>query len=386
MANVSRSDFYRILLPGAIAVVLIDIALRVIALTPDPAATPHTISLISRAIGLVEDPFRGVAIAFSVGFALYFIDPGYMTTAYRSGLPSTYVAELSRQKDLPDKYSTSIYFQLLNEHMPDNLRERSLLYGAFFRIGVLAIIMAMLIGVALPTLLLLYSISPQESSPLFRVLDPSGALGAQIAVGMAFITVLAWWWRRATEKRNHRDRDYDDRSKGANKPEWNLLDSHRFVAAAIFAIGGLGWLLAALLPIPASAGRWVVSIASAVSGLAWIGARLAGPLASWFAVVRAGQPYYRSQGSFQAVEQYAIDVAYVATGYLGLALIASELYLVQVLATLSLSITAMALSFVRKHERQQHGIYSNQRSWIASHWNLTEQLIRDQVAVDSDLN
>jgi uncharacterized protein YcaQ len=47
----------------------------------------------------------------------------------------------------------------------------------------------------------------------------------------------------------------------------------------------------------------------------------------------------------------------------------------QVAAASLLPLIGLSLAFVRKHERQQHGIYRNQNAWIEEHAGLVISLL-----------
>jgi hypothetical protein len=200
VSSLSRSDLYRIVFPGAIAAILAVYVLRVIALTPpETPVVQHYSALVAGGYQFIEDPLRGLAAAFAVGFVLYFLDPGYSTGAYRKNLPSDKVQEVAADYGYSDVDRRDVYFLLFNEHMPADLRERSLLYGAFFRIGFLGIILTHIASSALVVGILFYSTSQSELASLSDMSGPTA-----VAVGWGSVTAgigAVWVGRRWRTRR-----------------------------------------------------------------------------------------------------------------------------------------------------------------------------------------
>lgn len=364
MGNLSRFDLLRIVFPGAVATILATVALRLVALVPDatPILARHR-ELLVDGYTFLEDPFRGLAVAFALGYVLYFLDPGYQAGSYRRDLPSDHLSKVLEECGYPRADRRDVYFLLLNEHMPADLRERSLLYGAFFRIGFLSIMLTQLTSVLIVIGLLYVTTAAATEASLAAIFSPT-------AMGLTWssIGVLlggGWVFRRKRTKRDRRVR-----SEGA------FLDSGNGIALLIILVGAATLAIGMTHPeLGLSDGRLVVTVGLAVATSLWLGARLAGPLWEWAKAMVRGDPYYKPREDFSSDTELLLDYCLTVLVLASLTLMSNALGTVQLMLAAGLPLVALSLAFVRKHERQQHGIYRNQNAWIEEHLNLAVTLL-----------
>lgn len=378
MGGASRYDFYRILIPGALAVVLADLVGRVLLLTPNPMIQDQTLDQMKGFVALVEDPFRGAALAFTLGFLAYFLDPGYVTPEYRDRLPSARLGELLREWDRSDVEEKGLYFILLNEHMPDNVRERALLYGAFFRIGVQVILAAYLTATVMPLLILFISTAGVDRGSLgdhLTVTRPGKAVVLFVAVELGLLFL-----RRITiKRRSAADANEASPAEGGSIPRWARArgwararaDGPGFPALTIVVVGNGGWLVGTAIPsIQAGDGRSLVTTGVLCACVVWTMVRLVGPLGSWFHELWRGTEYIRSDKHYSRTGLFIVDGAFSSVALTGLLIMSGTMTSFQLTTIAGLLSVGILLAFTRKHERQQHGIYRNQRTWMEGNKEL----------------
>lgn len=343
----SRYDFYRILLPGAIMLGLVDVAIRLTTL----GAPADVKAQAANALQFVEDPVRGVVIAFAFGIGLYFTEPGYNAPQFFYRIPSTHLHNIltDRYPDEPDlaKHSVSLYFRALDELVPDGLRERALLYGAFYRIGFQSIFFTLALAAALPACIVMVG----GAQPRSDWVDPGAAawlmLGAPMLVGTAaFVSALL----------------------PSRHPYARRLGG-RFVSVVILAMAtsAISWWTF----VHPDAGPsflfknsdWVVGVATALHLTAWCLLRLRGPIRPFLRSLwvskstRPDRPHSDAQIAL-------LDFSVVLPALSGLLVLGSEIDLAQILGVCALGTIALLLSAAKKHERRLAGIYANQNRWL----------------------
>jgi hypothetical protein len=182
----SRFDFYRILLPGALLVGLFDIVIRVIGATPGSQDWSDLIGVAE----FLEDPLRGLVAAFGAGIVLYFIEPGNSAPQYYQDIPSQHLWRRMHEEGVTGG-NISMFFRASDEFMPEALRSRALLYGAFYRIGFQVVVFTLLAASVLP--LLIATLSRQDSAGPWHA--PGGTrlgfwfVGVLVAVGTIVIAM-----------------------------------------------------------------------------------------------------------------------------------------------------------------------------------------------------
>jgi hypothetical protein len=334
VSGLSRNDFFRMLLPGAAVVFLLDLAARIVAL--HPAAPFNVAQALPK---FLEGPLRGLAAAFGIGFVLYFLDPGYGAPQFYQGIPSTHLKGLLERRGIKAD-AVSLYFRAMDELLPETLRERALLYGALYRIGFQLVLYTILVAGLLPTTILL----------LFRRLPPLtyGRPTPVLWVSWAAVTVAIMipFCKRAIS------------GKSISPGPGILAAAAINVSASILAWVNLPFSFIPRVPPVAL----VTTVTLAVFG-AWMVVRLVGPLNIWLRHLE-GRLDAKPDRPHSPIQIAALDGSIAATSLTGLVVLWPILAPAQVAATSALLCTGLTLSYLRKHERQLSGIYRNQRQWL----------------------
>lgn len=358
MGQFSPSDAYRIFIPGAVVVVLTVFSLRVVQLTPRPE-DQSLLDGVNSLISYIETPANATVLAITIGFVLFFLDPAYRTSGYMIGLPSNHLKERLQSEGWETRGAANIYFKLLNEDMPTVLRQRALTFGAFFRIGVLIVLATLLVGVLLPVALL-GVIGTSRGSPVTAIVPPTtlGLLGFAIVGGLTAVFL----YRRFTVKQE------GTASVASYDVTYVRVLNSTWTPVVIVGISGVvPWLLIGLTRI-GGAGSHIVFASAVASTVVWLVVRLMGPVGSVFISIRSREPAYYRNDHYAPRTEFCLDAAYAASGLVGVVVVSPVLAPVQTIAIMSMIGLGLALSFLRKHERQQHGVYRNQNAWIDRHW------------------
>lgn len=351
MGGSSRFDTLRVLLPGAVLITLVDLGARLIASMT--VVRPSASGLVDAAqafVDLVEDPFRGIVVAFGLGLILYFVNPAYATPQYWKDIPSEHVKQKADKDGLQNVDATGLYFLALNELMPTALRDRVLLYGQMYRIGFETVFYALLtvVATAVSALVIVGSsrsaFSLNQSAWIFLVL-----LVIELALFAFRLEVL-------------RKEDLVRQAKSIAK--WTFAVPVSLIVLLAFG----GWV--GLTVWPDKTGTVVIVLSATAAGAIWTLLRLKGR--DWwpyiiFPIGRGTRPY-RTTDAHSPFELLVLDAAFVTPWLFLMAGSSSALSVVHVGAPVALTMVALFLSHLRKYERQNHGVYRNQRLWIDLNW------------------
>lgn len=339
MGGSSRFDTLRILLPGAILITLVDFGARLTAsATATRASSEGFVRTAQSFVDFVEDPFRGIVLAFGMGLVLYFVNPAYATPQYWKGIPSEVVVEKVKEADFQGVSGTDLYFLALNELMPVALRDRALLYGQMYRIGFEMVFYALLTAVATATSAL---VVVGGSVSDFRVTTGGWML---LAVLILEAGVFMFRMNRASPHL----------SKWSYQIPVSLL--------ALIPVGG--WF--AMSRLPETTGTLILVSSSVGAAAVWTLLRLKG--GAWPSYVtsptRRGTSPFRTADPHSAFEILVLDIAFVVPWLLLMAGSGEALTLLHLGSPILLTAAALLLSHLRKYERQNHGVYRNQKLWI----------------------
>lgn len=341
----SRYDFYRIVLPGAIMVGLLDLAIRLTAMASEGDIKEQS----RRALDFVEDPIRGLVLAFAFGICLYFTEPGYNAPQFFYRIPSSHFHSLlsKRVPSDPDlvKKALSLYFRALDELVPDSLQERALLYGAFYRIGFQTIFFTLAVASSLPlAIVALGGVDPpaEWSSP---------GLGTWLVVAIPVVVGSAGLVAARLPARH---------------PQARRLGWRFTLGLGLLATGTtLGWI-SYTSPDTAEGLVNPEAVVSALTGLQlgiWALLRLRGPIKPFVRSLwvpqshRPDRPHSDAQIAF-------LDLSAFAPAAAGLLVLRPSIEFLQVVGVCLLGAIALLLSSAKKHERRLAGIYSNQNAWL----------------------
>ncbi len=346
MSGLSRYDFFRMLLPGAAVVFLLDVAARIIALHP---SAPFNV-----AQGLpkfLEDPLRGLAAAFGIGLVLYFFDPGYGAPQFYKGIPSTHLKKLLQGRGMTAD-ALSLYFRAMDELMPETFRERAYLYGALYRIGFQLVLYTLLVASLLPTTILL----------LFRRLPPltygRPAPILWLSWGAVIVTVIGPFIRQVIT------------------PKPKFPGRGVLLAASIMAgLSIVAWVNLPLSFIPRVPPVGLATTVTLLAVGAWLIVRLVGPLGMWFKHIRNELGGAKPDKPHSPIEIFAFDSSVAVAGLVGLVVLWPVLAAAQVAAISALLCVGLTLSYFRKYERQLSGIYRNQCRWLDAKLDSVLQLL-----------
>jgi len=332
------------LLPGAAVVVLLDVVARIIALHP---VAPF---IVAQSLpGFLENPLRGLAAAFGIGLVLYFLDPGYGAPQFYKDIPSTHLKKLLESRGV-EAHALSLYFRAMDELMASPFRERSLLYGALYRIGFQVVLYTLLVASLLPTTILL----------LFRRLPPltygRPAPILWLSWGAVLVTVLCPFIRQriAAEPKFPR--------KGVS-----------LTASSMAALIIVAWVNLPLSFVPTVPPIWLATTVTFLAVAVWLILRLVGPLSMWLNYVRLGGA--KPDTPHPPIEIFAYDSSVAVAGLVGLVVLWPVLAPAQVVATSALLCVGLTLSYFRKYERQLSGIYHNQNEWLDAKLDSVLQLL-----------
>ncbi len=336
----SRFDFYRILLPGALFIGLIDIVIRVIAATPGP----HDWSDLTRVASFVEDPLRGLVLAFGVGVILYFIEPGNSAPQYYQGIPSQHLWTRMRKEGVTGS-NVSMFFAASDDFMPEALRSRALLYGAFYRIGFQVVVFTLLAAGVLPFLIV--TLSRHDGSGPWHLAGGTRLGFWLVGVSVAVATIVV-----ATNTGRKTNRAIGKLWVGAITMV--LLNS---AAWANFA----GQVTEEWTQWPNS--YWLLAGVTTLTSAAWFLLRLRGPLRPFFRHLRKGGG--RKPDRPHTAGQIALlDCAMSSHGFAGLLALDGKVSPAQFGAVVGMLTISLIVSLVKKYETRLAGIYKNQNEWI----------------------
>lgn len=351
--GLSRYDFLRIVLPGAIILFLTDALLRVLVVERD-GSNDRLVELMTS----LEDPLIGLAVAFGIGLCLYFVDPAVHSAIYFRNIPSTHLRTKLHKAGIQTN-ALSLFFVASDALMPAEMRERALLFGAFFRVGFQATLLTIATGAILPALLLVRSLDQfaparvdWERPEILVVVSVVSALA--LGAGMGLL------------------RDVRKKKKVAMPIIAVLLP---------FLVSSFLWvnLVTGVLPRSARAAHWQLA-ATLCMLLPWLLLRTLGPLRPRF--TRWGSYYLRGEKSQgRSDKPYpdgvnpVLDVLVAINAGIGLVVLSNALNAGQILGTGTLILIGLMLSLTRKHEKQLQGIYSNQNYWIDSQFEAILELV-----------
>jgi hypothetical protein len=357
----SSFDILRFVVPGGIVVVLSELTLRVVS------------GDISASV-FVDDVGIAIFLAFGSGVVLYFIDIAYATPQFWRGIPSQYFQEQAIKSGIPEKLATEkslgIFLTEIEQRAP-RLHQRSLLFGALYRIGFQLIFFSMVAAVGLPVLLL--STDSLMNAETLGTADPVKLAWILLSTSVLLVVALL-----RTFKPFLRDSDTPRGKKILRSP---LLVSEiapegvRPVVIACSTVGVLGWLIGwsmvvgdrhvfgLAIPDEPSEGRWLIAGTSALAIVIWAFVRLVGPLSAWWSYLRtpgARKPDRPHSGS----QVDSLDASIAIGPVVALFLVGDSLAIGQIATISGLLAGALWLAHLRKYERQLSGIYRNQRDWL----------------------
>lgn len=140
MSGFTLFETLRIFLPGALGVLVLDLALR-FSFGPDPVSADGGVRAM---VNTLQSPLVGVFVAVFIGLALYLLDLPAKSRLYREGdparriqVPSAALADSLKGTPLGEypKY-LSLYFLLSDRYLPDELHKRIYLFGSLYRVYV----------------------------------------------------------------------------------------------------------------------------------------------------------------------------------------------------------------------------------------------------------
>lgn len=357
----SSFDFLRLLIPGGIVVVLSELSLRVVG-------GDITTSVF------VDDVGIAVFSAFGSGVVLYFIDVAYATPQFWRGIPSQYFEERAIENGIPERLAREkalgIFLAEIEQRAP-SLHQRSLLFGALYRIGFQLVFFSLAAGVALPVLLL--STESLAAPKTLGTTDPIKI--AWVLVGGSVLLVVALL---RTFKPILRDERFSSGQKILRSPLLIREIAPKGVRAVVLtcsACGVLGWLAGwsmiiggrhvagVAIPNEPTLGRWLITGTTVVALFLWAFVRLVGPFGTWWSYIRtpgARKPDRPHSGS----QVDSLDASAAIGPVVALFLVADSLTVGQVSVVSVLIAIALWLAHLGKYERQLSGIYRNQRDWL----------------------
>lgn len=346
MAGLTRFDFFRMFLPGAIGLFIFDIVLRVV--------TPETdsVSTLAKVLRTMEDPLTGLALAFALGLCLYFIDFPYAAPQFFEDIPSTHLRSKLIADGLSGRDSLSLFFRASDGKMPEQMRERALLYGAIYRVGLHLVVFSLGAAGMIPALVL--AAGEPSYAGVHGGIDILALLGSAAAVPI--VLPFARWGLRKK------------RPPGPERVPLLFL--------------GLPTLFVCLLWLNyahdywsewADHPRWFL-FAHGVLVSAWLFFRIMGPpdvrIAHW-----RGESKTHPDSPFRPITYAALDGLLAVGALTGLVLVSGELDTAQLTASAALLVAGLLLAFNRKYERQLRGIYRNQNYWIDAEFDNIKTLL-----------
>lgn len=336
--SVTRFDLYRIIIPGALSLGFAVVALRILAMG---AEAPQ--EGLSAFIAFLEDPLRAFVLAFAVGLLAYFIDPGYAMPEFWERMPSIEVRKILIEHDprfqgYADNRFVGFYMLIFSDLLPDELRDRALLFGALFRVGVHAILGSLLTAVALPVVLLAIDSSDGK-------VTISLTLEYLPVPLIALLVTLIMVMRRAMIE-----------EQGSKKRPVMLT--------LVLIASGVGpWVFLAFVDRPHVL-WWIAALGAAFTVGLWLAARFGGRIGPYAKYLVSAQPYGRPREGYARHWVFALDGTLALGTYAGVYALGPSITMGQQVGIVGLVIFGLLFSFFRKHERQQHGIYRNQVGWV----------------------
>lgn len=350
--SLTRFDLYRIIIPGALSLGFAVIALRLLS--------------IGEGVGqqgfpefgeFLEDPLRAFVLAFGVGLLAYFVDPGYAMPEFWEGIPSAKLREVlveqdGRFEDIPQQRFVGLYFLLFDGDLPEGVRERALLYGALFRVAVHAILGALLTALLLPVLML--HLAAAEGH------EAVGPTSQHVWVPLfAALATLLMASRRCLV-------ELDTEGYGGMRAALKGMDKGAATVAFLIAMGGvLPWSIVGFYGHQGRVGLVSVGIGVSFSAVVWLTARLGGRVGEYCTFIVSGNRYNREKKGYARSWSFGFDSCLALSVYVGLFMAGPEVITNgQQVGVVALTMFGLVLSFLRKHERQQHAIYKNQVDWM----------------------
>lgn len=356
----TRFDLYRIIIPGALSLGFAVIAARVLSLGPEvPDQT------LGEFVTFLEDPLRGFVLAFGVGLLAYFVDPGYATPEFLEGIPSAQLEDILKERDerfceYPSKGFLGLYMLLFDEMLPEGIKERALLFGALFRVAVHAILGALLTALMLPIAIVALEVDGGG-------MGVGGTKEHVLLPLLAIVVTLLMAVRRGmVEGAGRRGRSVKALLAQVDKEAAT-------VAGLIAASGVLSW---GVVGIGGHEGRWgvmAVSVGVTLSAALWLIGRLGGRVVEYLRFVASSQRYGRPDVGYSRGWVFGLDACLTMNIYVGLYMGSPSINIGQQAGVVALTMFGLLLSFFRKHERQLHGVYSNQVVWIRRNIEKVEE-------------
>lgn len=339
MGGLSRYDFFRMLLPGAIVVFLLDLGLRVLLV--DGGTHART---LENALTVIERPLVAITVAFAVGLVLYFVDLAYTTPAFWKNIPSSHLSIRLAEADVATDH-LSLFFRASDELMPEAMRERALLYGALYRAGFQAMLFSITAAVVLPVAVLL-EMPVGDLSPGFHLHRADWWVTGGLV--LAFVALAPM---RAVLRRQRRD-----------LPETGPVVFLFLALAPLLAMWlDLRWRFLPFVPHHRPQLVWLTTITLGVWWFLRVGGRPGSRLRYWRG--DSGRP----DDPYSASTNWTLDALAATAAVVGSGMLVPHMSVGQVLAINGSALVGLLLSVLGKHERQLQGIYRNQNNWIDAH-------------------
>jgi hypothetical protein len=241
--------------------------------------------------------------------------------------------------------NVSMFFAASDEFMPEALRSRALLYGAFYRIGFQVVVFTLLAGGVLP--FLIATLSRQDGRGPWN-LSGGTRLGFWlfgVAVAVATSTIAMTTGRKANR---------------ATGKLW-------LGAAAIVVLNSAAWAnFASQLTEEHTSwlnSYWLLTGITTFTSAAWLVLRLRGPLRPFLLHLREGGGR-RPDRPHTAAQIALLDCAMSSHGFAGLLALDAMLSPAQVGAVVGMLTVSLVVSLTKKHETRLAGIYKNQNEWV----------------------
>lgn len=242
MAGFTLYETLRIFVPGALAVLIVDIATR-LALGPNPFAADGGASDF---VQVLESAATFAIISLLVGLLLYLVDVPSRTRVFREGdpvhdysLPSQTLRNHLVEELKPK--AMSIYFLLSDRYLSDAMHRRVYFFGSMFRVFVdLRVLLSFgaLFGLSVTVM------SARNDQPFQPVQQWPGlaiAVFAAMCVGMFVVGSVGVFdhWRRFARRR--RSEQVEDPSRAFGTELARELSEFRGIAMTISAFTWLGF-------------------------------------------------------------------------------------------------------------------------------------------------
>lgn len=372
MSGFGFYETLRVFVPGVIAVLILDVLLRLMSGDSPFVATGGMKDVLD---ALETPPVYGGA-SLVAGLLLYQLDLPTKMRIYREGdpdrgirLPSDLVKQAFEGRDAPG-HPLSIYFILSDAYLSDALHRRIYLFGSLYRIYVdLRIMLAL--SLAIGPAIWLYALAGESGFTLSRPISMS-SVGAVLSIGVGAIAFGLAETLTYLE-RKHR--------KQPSSTRWSQIWLAARQMGPVVAVESALILVGSWAAASGVAPLQAVGVAVAFVGfMVWLSVDV-GPLgAADDDTVRARMlarilPSRRGS-QYPPTYRLAADLGVVVTA-IGLASLAGANAGRSATALLAWSVLALPMTAIlgyRKHEERLIAVYGDQSTWLKLHWDEVEHI------------